>query len=261
MRIPSWSQTFFALTMVGIGVLGLVTGHFTPTWSGVPNAYPARHALAYLCAVISLVCGLGLLWQRTALFASRVLLYSFLVWLVLFRVSHFFSTPTAVDTWWGFADTAAMVAAALLLLAPLAGRGEQTLRIARSFYGVALILFGLAHFTNLKDTVPLIPGWLPWHVFWAYFTGAAFMAAGVAALTGVFARLATTLATWQIGLFTVIVWVPTVVAGPSPSQWSEFVSSVVLTATAWVVADSYRGMPWLALGKLELPLTSTQPAT
>jgi uncharacterized membrane protein YphA (DoxX/SURF4 family) len=151
-----------------------------------------------------------------------------------------------VDTWWGIGDTAAMVAAAWVLYTSFADGGDKHLRIARLFYGLALIPFGVAHFTNLKDTVPLIPSWLPGHVFWAYFTGGAFIAAGVAVLTGVLARLAATLSAWEIGLFTLIVWVPTVIAGPTASQWTEFVSSWVLTAVAWVVADSYRGTPWLA---------------
>ena len=68
------------------------------------------------------------------------------------------------------------------------------------------------------------------------------------ATTGV--ALAAALAAFETGMFLLLVWVPIVAAGSTDAfQWSETVISSALTAGAWVVADSYRGMPWLAVDK------------
>lgn len=257
-RVANVGHAAFGATMVALGVVVAVNG-FTPIWTGVPRGMPGRESLAYLCAGISMSCGAGLLWRRAATITAAVLLAYFLLWMLAFRIPTVFHEPNSSDNWWACGEIAVMVAGAWVLYAWFAAddaiqrfgfaAGDRGLRIARAFYGLGLIPFGVAHFTFLEHTVSLVPGWIPWHLGWAYVTGATFIAAGVAVLFGVFARLAATLSALQLGLFTLLVWVPTLAAGPTTDQWFEFVDSWVLTVAAWVVADSYRGSPWFAVRK------------
>ena len=253
MRISSVSHAFFAATLIGLAILGLIKGDFTAIWQPVPEALPARAVLSYLCILISLACGIGLLWQRTATLAARVLLAFLLLWLLLVRVPGMLLSFT-IGFWWSASKTAVMTAAAWVLYVWFAADWDKQRlrfftdtngqRIARILYGLALIPFGIAHFLYLKQTTVLVPAWLPASSeFWAYFTGGAYIAAGTAIVIGAYARLAATLSALETGLITVLVWVPMAVAGqPNAFQWGEIEVSIALTAAAWLVADSYRSV-------------------
>ena len=259
MRITSAGHAVFAAIMIALGIQGLIKGDFTVVWQPVPDGAPARGVLVYLCASVSLASGIGLLWRRTAGLAARVLLALLVLWLLAWRVRAIFLAPLIEGTW-SCGATMVMAAGAWVLFAAFAtdwdrrhlsfATGDKGLRIARALYGLGLIPFGYAHFANVKGTAGLVPGWLPWHVGWAYFTGGTFVAAGVAILIGVYARLAAALSALQMGMFALLVWVPRLASGSlNAFQWGEVATTLALTAAGWAVADSYRGAPWLASDK------------
>ncbi len=260
MRVSSVSHAVFAVTMIALGILGFAQHDFAPIWQPVPKHLPSRETLAFLCSVVSTATGVGLFWQRAAPSAARVLFFFLLLWLLLFKLRFIFLAPTVEGSYQTSGETAVIVAGAWVLYAGFAAEwdrryfgfatGDKGVRLARVLYGLAMIAFGLSHFAYLNLTAPLVPAWLPGPVFWAYFTGCTYLAAGAAVLIGAYARLAAALSALQMGLFTLLVWGPIVAAGHvSADQWAEFVVSWTLTAAAWVVADSYRGLPWYAIGR------------
>ncbi|MBV8144922.1 MAG: DoxX family protein [Gammaproteobacteria bacterium] len=256
--MPGVAPAVFAATLVALGILGLIQRDFGPLWQPVPKGVPARELLIYLCALISLGCGIGLLLPRAAAAAARILLVYLLLWLFFFRVPIVLHAPAVEGTWEGCAETVVVVAAVWVLYARCAAdwdrwhlafaSGASGMRIARVLYGLALIPLGLAHLVYVRETAALVPHWLPAHAAWAYLTGCAYVAAGLALVTGIQARLASVLAALQMAVFTLLVWVPIVAAGSrDPSQWSETLDSWLLTASAWVVADSWRGIQRLRI--------------
>jgi uncharacterized membrane protein len=238
----------FAATLIGLGLLGLVTGDFTAIWQPVPRRLPAREALAIVCAVISLGAGAGIVWKRTASAAAGVLTVFLIGWMAAFKGPALVAAPTVAAVWESCGETAVIAAGAWTLFAELAGgrgplrfvTGEAGLRAARILYGLALLAFGAAHLAYVKATAALVPGWLPWPAAWVRITGLAYLAAGAAIIAGRLARLAATLSAVQMGLFTLLVWAPAIAArGAGADAWGEAVISWTLTAAGWVVADSY----------------------
>jgi len=256
MRIASAGHALFAATMIAVGIIGLIKGNFTAVWQPVYKGVPASQVLAYLCALICVACGIGLLWQRTAALSARVFFAYLLLDLLVLGVPGLLR-GFPVDVYWSLSKTVVLLAAAWVLYVWFAGdwdkqrfsfaTGDKGLRIARALYGVAIIPFGIAHFQYLEHTASMVPSWLPAHVAWAYFTGGAFIVAGLAVLIGVCARLAAALSALQMGLFLALVWIPAMATRSlNRFEWGEVLVTWVLTAAAWVVADSYRGAPWFA---------------
>src|SRR5258707_1761922 len=76
------------------------------------------------------------------------------------------------------------------------------------FYAAPIAAFGTEHFTLTTAIASIVPEWIPWHLFWAYFVGACFIAAALSLVTGIQARLSASLLALTFFLFVVLMDAP-----------------------------------------------------
>lgn len=85
---------------------------------------------------------------------------------------------------------------------------DKLILLGPLFYAAPLAAFGSEHFTVTQDIASIVPKWIPWHLFWVYFVGACFIAAGLSLATRIQARLAASLLALTFFLFVALMDVP-----------------------------------------------------
>jgi uncharacterized membrane protein len=251
-QTPLSYRALFGSGMIGIAVVGFCYGDFASIWQGTPKWIPApTHVpIAYAASVLMLLAGIGLLIERSAAISARVLFFYLAVWALILRVPIVLTTPQIEVNWEGLSEGATMLAGAWVLFAGLAGSrggvdssiitGKRGTRAAQVLFGLAMLPLGLSHFAYAQHTAELVPAYLPYHTGWAYLTGAAHLAAGFGVLLGIVPRLAAKLEATMLTAFTILVWIPMIVAAPKEQGlWSEITVSWAISAAAWVVAASF----------------------
>jgi uncharacterized membrane protein YphA (DoxX/SURF4 family) len=234
----------WGLGVMTLGAVCLALGAFDPG-QPVPKSFPGRDALAYAAGAFMLVAGAAVQWRRTAAWAVAALAaYYALIVVILMNGRVVLAHPGEFGAYSGAAEQLAIAAGALIVYAANAridaARAARLTRVGQVAFGVCAILFGGAHFAYMDLTTPLVPKWLPpSQTFWAWATGIGHIAAGVAILTGVQARLAAILLTAMYASFTLLVHGPMLLADPSNHYiWTENALNIALIGAAWVVADS-----------------------
>jgi uncharacterized membrane protein YphA (DoxX/SURF4 family) len=233
----------FGLAAIALGAVGLVWGDFAAFWQPVPAELPYRTTIAYSTWALLLASGAALLYRPTIRIgtAAPIIIYSIFTLLWANRVVHF---PQIFGTWSGMAEQLVLLLAAIVLYVRTepAAAPSMTFNICQTLFGLCVISFGIIHFDALPQTAALVPRWIPpSKVFWAQATGVADIAAGIALLTGVQARLAARLLTAMFISFGIFVWLPRIFQAPAGhTVWAGNSVNLALIAAAWVFADRVR---------------------
>lgn len=243
----------YAIAIVGLGVETLAFAHnFVfldpgpphPRFEAIPVLpfLPAIPWLAYLVGAVLAACGLGLPFKRTVRISSAVLGSLLFLCTLILEAPRSVSIPADMGLRTLVFEPLAIACLALLLPGP--GRIPRWLdRASRSLLALSLFVFGVDHFLALAPIGSLIPGWIPWHVFWIGFFGAGFIAAGLSIGLNVLLRWGATclglmFAIWVFTLHLPMVLGWYVIPGRTnvASMWSSLLIAVALWGGAWAVA-------------------------
>jgi uncharacterized membrane protein len=104
--------------------------------------------------------------------------------------------------------------------------------VGRYMVAVSLVIFAVQHFMYARFVAGLVTPWIPEHLFWAYFTGAAFVAAALSLAAGKMVRLSAGLLGLMFLLWVLVLHTPRVAA--SPRNGDEVTSLLVALAMGGV---------------------------
>jgi uncharacterized membrane protein len=112
-------------------------------------------------------------------------------------------------------------------------------------YGAPLAVFAGEHFTVTHAIASMVPHWIPWHMFWAWFVGVALLAAALSFAVGRVTGLAAALLGFMFLCFDLLMAWPGLIAKPG----NRFVQALTLrelsfSACAFALASTFASGRW-----------------
>jgi uncharacterized membrane protein YphA (DoxX/SURF4 family) len=244
-RITEIGRFFFALSMVGFGIQQFVFTGFVVGLELVPKWMPAHAFCAYVTGAVLIVAGVCIAIKKFGRFASAVLSVGFFLCVLLMHLPRVEAIlQDGVERTRAF-ETLAICGGATLVAASLPRKGvhlatfddivDKAAEFGRFFVAVSMAIFGLDHLLAARFVAGLVPSWIPWHLFWVYFTAFGFFAAAISMATKKFVSLVEALLGLMFLLWVVLLHVPRVAANlHNGAEWNSAFVALAMCGVALV---------------------------
>ncbi len=110
-----------------------------------------------------------------------------------------------------------------------------------ALFPITIISFSIDHFLYAKEAQGYVPSWIPYHLFWMYFAGAALLGSGIAIILKIRTGLIAALLGAMIFIWFISLHIPRVIASPVADLGGEVTSAILALAysgTAFVIAGT-----------------------
>jgi uncharacterized membrane protein len=233
-------KLIFAIAILGIGLVHVVTGNFPAGLMPVPANVPGRAILVYLTGAALMLAGLMMLIRKLAKYGIMLAGAAWLLLLVLLQIPRLIFNLHDPGPWTTTFETTGILSGVFLLAASNIADGKSPYYklIGRYLFLSALIIFGIQHYMYLKFIATLIPVWLPFPMFWAVLVMVAFFAASISILINIKIRLTTWLLSLMFLLWVLILHIPRALSNMnSEPEWTSLFVALAMGGTSMLLAS------------------------
>jgi uncharacterized membrane protein len=246
-RFVHAGRWMFAIGMAVFGVQYLGYGRFMGGLPPVPPWTPGGAVGAYLVGVVLIAASIGIAINKKGRAAALVIGGLFLVCVVFLHLLHFKAVVLDGNDRTRALEPLALSGAAFVLAAMLSTEGAGTspsgadasklVLLGRLIFGASMVVFGAQHFMYAAFIASLVTAWIPWHLFWVYFTGLGMIAAGLAIGLNVLGRLAAIVLGLMFFLWVVVLHTPRVIAQPhNGDELSSLFVALAFSGSSFILA-------------------------
>jgi hypothetical protein len=114
---------------------------------------------------------------------------------------------------------------------------DKIVALSNLCFALPLAVFGAEHFAAAKFIQLMVPSYVPWHLFWAYFVGFALLAASLSIATKIQVRWSGLLFGIMMFLFVAMLDIPGALAKPGNRfGWTLLLRELAFGGGGWVLA-------------------------
>jgi uncharacterized membrane protein len=116
---------------------------------------------------------------------------------------------------------------------------DKIVALSNLCFAVPLAVFGALHVSGVEIVLPLVPSYMPWPLFWAYFFGVALLAASLSIATKIQVRWSGLLFGIAMFLFVAMMDIPGALATPRGRfGWTLLIREMTFGGGGWILAGN-----------------------
>jgi hypothetical protein len=116
---------------------------------------------------------------------------------------------------------------------------DKVVALSNLFFAAPLAVFGALHLAAAESLMPMVPSYMPWRLFWAYFFGFALLAASLSIATKIQVRWSGLLFGIAMFCFVAMLDIPGTLATPRDRfGWTLTLREMLFGGGGWILAGN-----------------------